>query len=342
MRWQEQWRAAFGLPAIFIYDRLYMFRPGVVLSLMFLMMVASAISEGQAGGKAAPDASSIARNATALAENEQCGEALPMLRKSSAQVKERELKLKVGVDGVRCAMTLHQAEAALDFLRVLARDFPKDPEALYVAVHAYSDLSTMASQELARDDPSSYQAHELLAEAFESQGKWDDAEREYRGILSQNPNLPGIHFRLGRLLLSKANASPDAASEAKQEFVQELQIDPKNAGAEYVLGEMARQGQQWVEAADHFSRATKLDPTFGEAFLGLGMALLGEKQYGDAVAPLQTAVKLEPKNPDAHYNLAMAYARSGHKEEGEKEFAIHQSLIGEQSGSTGPGASQPQ
>jgi tetratricopeptide (TPR) repeat protein len=315
----------------------YMFRSGFSVSLTFWMALAGANGYAQAASKAAPDSSSLARNATALAENGRCPEALPALRKS-VQVKEPELKLKATVDGVRCAMTLHQPDAALEFLRVLTRDFPKDPDALYVAVHAYSDLSTMASQELGRDAADSYQAHELLAESFESQGKWEDAEKEYRGILKQNPSLPGIHFRLGRLLLSRPNPSADVANEAKLEFVEELKIDPKNAGAEYVLGEMSHQAQEWEQAVNHFSRAAKLDPQFGEAFLGLGMALNAEKRYADAVAPLETAVKLEPRNPDAHYNLAMAYARSGHKVEGEKEFAIHQSLIGEQ----GAGPNQPQ
>jgi Tfp pilus assembly protein PilF len=338
MRLRDNQQAAFGPPAFSFMIAVYMFRPGFLISLTFCVAVAGASGYAQSASKAAPDTSSFARNATTLAENGRCGDALPTLRRSVVQVKERGLKLKIAVDGVRCAMTLHEPDAALEFLRVLTQNFPKDPDALYVAVHAYSDLSTMASQELGRDAADSYQAHELLAEAFESQGKWDDAEKEYRGVLKQNPKLPGIHFRIGRLLLSRPNPPAEVANEAKQEFIEELKIDPKNAGAEYVLGEMSRQAQEWDAAVDHFSRAAMLDPQFGEAFLGLGMALNAKRQYGDAVAPLETAVKLEPRNPDAHYNLAMAYARSGHKEEGEKEFAIHQSLIGER----GSGQSQPQ
>jgi len=57
-------------------------------------------------------------------------------------VKDKELRRKIGLDGVRCAMTVHQTDAALEFLRVLAREFPTDPDALYVSIHAYSDLST--------------------------------------------------------------------------------------------------------------------------------------------------------------------------------------------------------
>ncbi len=322
-----------------------MLRPGLLLSLTILLTLAAKPACAQAVKGGASESSGAPHNAVSLAENGHCSEALPLLRRSIAQpqIKDRDLRLKSAVNGVRCAMTLHQVDAALEFLRVLTREFPKDPDALYVSVHAYSDLSTMMSQKLAADAPASYQAHELLAEAFESQGKWDDAEKEYRGVLQQDPNLPGIHFRLGRLLLSKPNPGPEEANEAKQEFAEELKIDPSNAGAEYVLGEMARQAQQWEEAVSHFGRAAKLDPQFGEAFLGLGMSLNAEKQYADAIAPLEKAVKLEPRNPDAHYNLAMAFARSGHKEESDKEFAIHQSLIGERSGNAGQGSSnQPQ
>jgi Tfp pilus assembly protein PilF len=276
-----------------------------------------------------------------LAENGHCAEALPSLRTNIRHISDKELKRKLGLNGVHCAMTLNQAGAALEFLQPLTREFPHDPEVLYVAVHAYSDLSSLTSQELARSAPSSYQAHELLAESFETQGKWDSAEKEYRGILKQNPSLPGIHFRLGRMLLSKANSDATAGAEAKKEFQQELLIDPSNAGAEYVLGELARQNQQWDEAVNRFSRAAKLDSQFAEAFFGLGVSLVAQKRYPDAITPLENAVRLEPQNPDAHYNLAMAYTRSGRKQDGEKEFAIHRQLIANQGGQS-PTTTQPE
>ena len=130
------------------------------------------------------------------------------------------------------------------------------------------------------------------ADASEQQGKWDQAEKDYRKILEQNPRYPGIHFRLARLILSKPNPAPDFAEQAKKELQQELEIDPANAGAEYVLGELARQAQDLPEAVKHFSKATELDPNFADAYLGLGMSLLAQKNYADAVAPLEKAVKL--------------------------------------------------
>jgi tetratricopeptide (TPR) repeat protein len=303
-----------------------------LLCVGFLMALAGSSAAAQTGTKPAADPSATAEKATKLAETGHCSEAMPTLRRSLGLVKDKDLRRKVSVDGARCAMTLHQSDAALAFLSVLQREFPGDPDALYVAVHAYSDLSAEASQELARSAPSSFQAHQLLAESYESQGKWGEAEKEYRAIAAQNPTLPGIHFRIGRLLLSRPDPPANAAAEARQEFTEELAIDPSNAAAEYVLGELARQDQSWDDAIAHFSKAGKLDPQFSEAFLGLGISYIAAKRYTEAVAPLETAIKLDPRNPNAHYQLGTAYTRAGRKEEGQKEFAIHQKLIGTQGG----------
>jgi tetratricopeptide (TPR) repeat protein len=265
---------------------------------------------------------------------------LPLLKQAIAHVVDKDRKRSVGFAGVRCAMFADQPDAAEDFLRFLNREFPHDPEVLYLSVHTYSDLSSRAASELATTAPKSAQGHELNAEAFEAQGKWDDAAKEYRLILQQNPRLPGIHFRLGRLLLSKPNPSPTVAEEAKKEMQQELEIDPSNAGAEYVLGALAQQNQQWDDAIQHFSRATKLDASFGDAFVGLGACLGSAKRFSEAIAPLENAVKLEPENPAPHYLLAIAYSRTGRKEDGDKQFAIQRQLT--QKGAAGEDNPQAQ
>ena len=252
---------------------------------------------------------------------------------------DKPLAKRVGVDGVRCATLLQRWDQLLDFVRILNQKFPGDPEVLYVSVHAYSDLSTQAAQQLATTAPHSLPALELDAEANEMQGHWDQAEKDYREILAKNPRYPGIHFRLARLLLSRPNPGPDFQQEAKKELQAELQIDPSNAGAEYVSGELARQTQDFAEAVHHFTRATELDASFADAWLGLGMSLVEEKQYATAIAPLKTAVRLEPSNPAGHYALATAYARTGNKEAAEREFALQQQAA---QASGNPGDKAPQ
>ena len=267
-----------------------------------------------------------ASRAISMAAAGHCSEAIPDLKRALRQPISPDVKKKAGLAGLRCAMTHNRPSDAAEFLLVLDRDFHNDPEVLYQATHAYSDLAIRASQDLLHVAPSSIQVHELNAESLETQGKWDEAATEYRKILEMNPNLPGIHYRLGRLLLSKPNPGADVAEEARKNFEQELKIDPQNAGAEYVLGELARQASQWPEAVEHFSRATKLDATFAEAYLGLGSSLIAQKRYGDALQPLETGVKLQPENPAGHYDLATALSRTGHKEEADREFALHRKM----------------
>jgi tetratricopeptide (TPR) repeat protein len=306
-----------------------------------LWALSSPLSFAQAGRQgAAGDFSSSAKKGVELAKTGHCKEALPLLKKATSQVTNRDLKRDAGFAGVRCAMFADQPDAAIDFLRFLNHEFPRDPDVLYLSVHTYSDLSTRASAELANTAPASYQALELNAEALEVQGKWDEAAKLYEQVLKQNPNSLGIHYRLGRILVSKPGFGPETAELAKQEFEKELQIDPSNAGAEYVLGELAKQKEQWDEAIQHFSRATKLDPSFGDAFVGLGASLSSTKRYSEAIAPLETAVKLEPENPAPHYLLAIAYSRTGRKEDGDKQFAIQKQLT--QKGAAGEDNPQSQ
>jgi tetratricopeptide (TPR) repeat protein len=253
-----------------------------------------------------------------------------MLKKGTAHVTDQDLKLKARLATLKCAMTLDKRDEVLDAVQALGREFPKDPDGLYMSTHALSDLATRVAGDLAHNAPNSYQAHELNAEALELQGRWDEAGKEYQGILQRNPDLPGIHFRLARLLLSKPNPGPTMAADAKKELGEELKINPNNPPAEYILGELARQSQQWDEAVEHFSRAAKLDPSFGDAFMGMGTSLVAARKFSEAITPLESAVKLQPGNATAHYNLAMAYSRTGRKMDASREFAMHRQLTGGQ------------
>jgi len=277
-----------------------------------------------ASGFAAQQPRKPAPSGTALAEAGRCREAVPQLKRELPQTTNPDRKRAAGLAGVHCAIWLNQPEDAVDFIRVLTRDFPQDPEVLYQAVHVYSDLSLKASQDLLVKAPSSYQVRLLNAEALETQERWNEAVTEYRAILAQQPGLPGIHYRLGRVLLSlpEQAVAPTSRDEARREFEEELKINPRNAGAEYVLGELARQARDWPQATEHFSKAAKLDPLFADAFIGWGRSLIATRQFADAVTPLEQAAKLQPDNPAAHYHLAIAYSRTGRKEDGERESAF--------------------
>jgi len=264
--------------------------------------------------------------AISLAEQGRCRESVSGLKHAMASSVAAETRKQAGVLGVRCSLAVDDRGSANEFIGLLTRQFPKDPDVLFVVVHAYSDLSTRTAQDLGRTAPDSAAAHKLNAEALEMQGRWEPAQLEYEEILKKDPNARGIHFLLGRLLLSRPDAGPEAPERAKQEFQKELQIDPANADAHFILGELARRDDKCDEAIPHFSEAVKLDSNFAEAYLGMGFCLVALKKYEDAIPPLRNAERLAPRNPEVHNTLATALQRSGHKEEAEKEFAIHRSL----------------
>src|SRR5258708_16048637 len=242
--------------------------PPCFCSLPLLLALASSSSPAQVSSKmSGPAHSNDAERAVNLAENGRCTEALPMLKKSIRQITDKELQKRTGLDGLHCAMTHNAPYDFLTFIDVLTREFPRDPEVLYAATHAFSDLSLTTSQQLAREAPFSYQIHLLNAEALEIQGKWDEAAAEYRKILEINPMLPGIHARLGRALISKPQPSPEVVAQAKKNFEDELEIDPRNASAEYVLGALARNDNDLWSATPHYTRATCLDCRFAAAYL---------------------------------------------------------------------------
>ena len=265
---------------------------------------------------------SLAQRGVALAQNGKCHEAIPLLKKTMQEVTDRDLKKRLALLGLNCAMTHNEPYQSLDFLAFLNREFPNDPDALYAATHAFSDLSLRASQDLLRKAPFSYQVHELNAEALETQGRWQEAAAEYQKIIDIDPMLPGIHGRMGRALLSAPQPSAEDVAKAKKDFQDELEIDPSNATAEYVLGDLANRDGDLSSAIAHFTRATKIDSGFSEAYLGLGTALVNRKQYADAIPPLEAYEKLAPDSPTGHYQLALAYNGVGRKEDANREAAL--------------------
>jgi len=258
-------------------------------------------------GVAAPE-QSTAERATALAEHGNCADAMPLIHdalEQVAQIQDRDLKRRMGAAGVRCAMTLNHQGAATLLLSWLEQEFPNDPEILFMATHVYSDLAARTSQELMDAAPDSPLVVEINAEKFEKQGEWKKAIAEYRVLLAREPHMPGIHNRIGQIILAMP-ATATSSGEARKEFEEELKVYPQNAGAEYFLGELDRKSGHLPQAIEHYRNATRINPGLPEPHFGLGR-------------------RLQPGNPTVHLNLAHAYQELGRKEDAAREFALQKS-----------------
>ena len=99
-------------------------------------MLLGIAANAQANPKAPPgSSSSAAERGISLASKGRCREALPVLKKASAETTNRDLKYDVLMSMARCAIGLEQSETAVRILLELNRSYGKDPEVLYLTTH---------------------------------------------------------------------------------------------------------------------------------------------------------------------------------------------------------------
>ena len=220
----------------------------------------------------------------------------------------------------RCAMSLDQTETAVEALLLLNREFPHDPDVLYQRRPLLLRPCFAGSAGTCDDSSNIASGGTTRSGSFRVA-----AETGIRPSPNTEDSRAGTQNWLAFTIASGASFFPSrrrTPRTAKSEFTKKLKIDPDNASAEFMLGEIARQSGQWEEAVGHFSRASKLDEGFQEAYLALGMSLNSAGKFSDAIAPLQSYVKMQPGDPAGHYQLATAYARTGHKPEADREMAL--------------------
>ena len=292
---------------------------------MFLAFGINLASIGQVASKPAAVTPAAAEHAATLAESGHCAEALPLLAKAAPHITDKELQKRVGLDGVRCASTLQQPEPLQDFLRMLSRQFPHDPEVLYVLTHAYSDLAARAASELATHGsrpPSPRSRWMQMPQS--SKGNGIKRKKTIARFWSKIRAIQRSIFAWRGLSYPSQVRRRTSPSRPRKSCNRNWKSIPQMPVRNMCWANWRARRRIYRRQSSTLSKATQLDPNFADAYLGLGMVLLAEKKYPEAVAPLERAVKLQPANPAGHYSLATAYARTGRKDDAEREFALQQ------------------
>jgi tetratricopeptide (TPR) repeat protein len=248
-----------------------------------------------------------------------CRSALPVL-KSNADSKDDALSRLAGIAAAKCEEAGGDTPAGLAILSRLERRFPNDADVLYALAKLHMKAFNDATLKMYQHVPASYRVHELSAEIFELQNRFDEAVDEYKKAIAANPSAPGLHFRLGRALLMRSH-SPQALEQAAQAFSAELKLNPEDAATEFQLGQIAAVENKPDSARIHLERALSLEPAFPEAMIALAKLDSDGKQYGPAVVLLNRAIALQPNNEAAHYALMMAYRDSGQLDKAKSEKA---------------------
>jgi tetratricopeptide (TPR) repeat protein len=226
-----------------------------------------------------------------------------------------------GIAAVKCYSSMGDEAHDFNLLQRLQTQFPNDADVLYVSAKQHMKAFNDATFAMFQRTPSSYRVHELSAEIFEVQNRFDEAIAEYVKAIELNPGAPDLHFRLGRALLLESH-SPEVLERAASEFRLELKLSPEDASCEFQLGQIAQVETKTAEARNHFEQALKLAPDFVQALLALGKMDISEKKYAPAIERLATVTRREPANEAAHYGLMSAYRDSGQMDKAKAEKAI--------------------
>lgn len=266
--------------------------------------------------------------AMSLSETGRYKEALPGLDKGYKHGNDGALKRMCGLQLMRAYTGLSRDSDAVQVALEMTRGYPKDPEVLFHAGRLFGNYAYLSMQKLAEVAPHSIWFHEAAADAYQSAGSYDMAVNEYKQVLAQEPNRPGIHYRLGRTLLAMTThgSTSTTTQDAAKEFEAELGLDPSNASAAYELAEIRRKASELDGAATLFTEALKYQPDFEEANVGLARTLIALGKPSDAIPYLNKATKLNPQDQVAYYQLSLAYKALGQSEEQKAVLAKFQQL----------------
>jgi tetratricopeptide (TPR) repeat protein len=260
-----------------------------------------------------------------LSEIGQHKEALPGLQSGFQKSRDTAMKRMAGLHLQRSYTALRRDSKAVEVALELSKLYPDDPEVLYQTSRLFANYAYLALNKLSTTAPDSVWTHLASGEAHESQGNYDLAVAEYRQVLAESPGKPGVHYRLGRVLLSSTQQG-NAQAEAMKEFAAELELDPTNGNAAYELGELYRKTGEFEKARQLFELAVKSDADFQEAYVGLGKALIALDRNALALPVLRKAAALSPSDEVPHFLLSRALKAVGNDAEQQKELAEFQRL----------------
>ena len=162
---------------------------------------------------------------------------------------------------------------------------------------------------------------------------YEEAESEFKQLVTIYPNEPGVHFLYGAYLLQLH------PGDSVREFERELQISPSHVLARVRLAEQLIALRDFDRALALAQQAIKLDPKRASAHMFAGESLLAKGNAGDGIKELETARNIDPTVVRPHWDLLRAYIAAGRNEdaEGEKQSIEKLSDRNSQSGARDSG-----
>jgi len=263
-----------------------------------------------------------------LAELGRFNEALPRLEKEFKLTKDAEVKRMCGLQLLRGYTRLGRDSDAVEISLELNKLYPDDPEILYHTGRIYGNFAYEVMEKLHNKAPGSIWMLQAQGEANEAQKSYEAAIVAFNHVLELDPQRPGIHYRLGRVYLTRfrEGQKSDDRDAAQREFKAELDVDPTNGNAAYELANMQAELGNLEEARKGYEQVLQRFPDFEEALVGLGGVCIDIQKPELAVPPLEHATRVDPDDEVAWYRLSIAERATGNREGQQKALAVFQRI----------------
>jgi tetratricopeptide (TPR) repeat protein len=142
---------------------------------------------------------------------------------------------------------------------------------------------------------------------YDNRGELKNAGSDYLAAIEANGDDSRAFYRLGDLMLLKAN---DAAT-AIRLFTETLKHQPKSPFAYRERGRAYRAANQDDKAILDLDEAIRLNPKFGYSYNYRGDYYAARRDFDAAIRDYKTAVSIDKSEFQFHYDLANALAGKG-------------------------------
>ena len=217
-----------------------------------------------------------------------------------------------------------QTVEALQPLQDLLTDNPRDAEVLYQLVLYYKAATQQMAQRLEKLSPDSQWSHALKAEIAAEAQQFGIAVTEYKEVLRQNPDFPGIHFALGQVYWQQKDSV-----HAQEQLRLALLEDPNQPLANYYVGDILTEAKSLAQAIPHLQIALAAYPELAQAYFLLGKCYAGTGESQRAIETLSKTLELDPSYKEAHFQLYELYSRLGDKVKSQEHLQTFEKLTRE-------------
>jgi len=146
--------------------------------------------------------------------------------------------------------------------------------------------------------------HYNLGVSYERDGDIENAFREFRNALKEDPYFPYPHKSLGELLYNQGRLE-----EALDHMRHALKLDPDWTEARGLLADLLFELKHTEEAISHMEAALENDPGNTHYLAQLGRMFVAVGEFSDAIELLDDACSREPGDYQFQFSLAVAYGK---------------------------------